>query len=312
MAKLTLHDFKQKNPLIVICGPTASGKTDLSYQFYDYVDSEIISADSRQIYKYMNIGTAKPPVSELNKYKYHLIDFLEPDVNFSAGKFVELSSKIIQEIYSKNKVPLIVGGTGFYISALCEGIMESDESKNTSLFDSIEYSKVKDLSQEELLSSITNIDPKILQKYPDKNPRRLIRALEFYYKTGKKISEAWGEKILKNDFSPIYFGIEHERENLYERINYRCEKMIEMGFVQEVENILNMGFSQNLNSLNTVGYKEMISYVKGKITFENALDEMKKNTRRYAKRQITWFKKNEKIKWVDSDFIVNLKIAKIL
>lgn len=312
MAKLTLQDFKQKNPLIVICGPTASGKTDLSYQIYDYVDSEIISADSRQIYKYMNIGTAKPPISELSKYKYHLIDFLEPDVNFSAGKFVELSSKIIQEIYSKNKVPLIVGGTGFYISALCEGIMESDESTNTSFFDFNKYTKVKDLSPDELFSTISKVNPEILQKYPDKNPRRLIRALEFYYKTGKKISEAWNEKIHKNDFSPIYFGIEHKRENLYDRINKRCDKMIEMGFVQEVEDILTMGFSQNLNSLNTVGYKEMISYLKGKINFENAFDEMKKNTRRYAKRQITWFKKNEKIKWMDSNFIDNLKIENIL
>jgi tRNA dimethylallyltransferase len=312
MAKLILPNFKEKKPLIVICGPTASGKTDLSYLFYESIESELISADSRQIYKFLNIGTAKPPLEELIKYPYHLIDFLDPNEEFSAGSFTQLANEIIRIIYSKNKVPIIVGGTGFYISALCEGLMSSGENEIKEFFNFSEYNKVKKLNRDELFNQISVIDPITAQKYEDKNPHRLIRALEYFYKTGKRISEARSEKAIETEYIPIYFAINYKREELYEKINQRCLNMIESGFIEEVQSILDLGYARELNSLNTVGYKEIIGYLDGHFSLEFAISEMQKNTRRYAKRQLTWFRRNEKINWIDSDILPKLNIIEIL
>jgi tRNA dimethylallyltransferase len=312
MAKLILSNFKTKKPLIVICGPTASGKTELSYLFYSAVKSEFISADSRQIYKYLDIGTAKPIRDELAKYPFHLIDFLEPDQYFSAGSFVQMAKEQIKKIYSINKLPIIVGGTGFYISALCDGLMVTEEDEIVDYFDIQELEQIKNLPRDELYLKLTEIDPNSAQKYTDKNPVRIIRALEYYFKTGERISEARCKKTIESDYKPIYFALDYPREDLYDRINLRCDKMIEDGLINEVEQILNLGFEPNLNSLNTVGYKEIMNYLQGNISLGFAISEMKKNTRRYAKRQLTWFRKNENINWLLPDTFSNFNIYELL
>ncbi|OGU61219.1 MAG: tRNA (adenosine(37)-N6)-dimethylallyltransferase MiaA [Ignavibacteria bacterium GWF2_33_9] len=309
MGKLNLSEFKVKYPLVVICGPTASGKTNFSYRFYDEIDSEIISADSRQIYKYLNIGTAKPSIEELQKYQYHLIDFLELTDEFSAGKFVELAEEKIDVIYSKNKIPLIVGGTGFYISALCEGLMKTESDHI--YYDKVTYEEVRQLDKEEMYLMLNRIDPESAKIYSDKNPRRLIRALEFYYKTGTKISEA-RKKTINTIYTPIYFAIDLPREVLYRNINNRCLQMIGDGLIDEVKSVLEMGYNKNLNSLNTVGYKEIFLYLDNKISLDAAVNEMQKNTRRYAKRQLTWFKRNENIHWIEGNTLDKTNISELL
>lgn len=308
MEFLRLDNFNIKNPLIIICGPTASGKTDLSYQFYSLIDSEIISADSRQIFRHLDIGTAKPEKTELTKYNYHLIDFLDLNQKFSAGDFVNQANNIILDIYKKNKIPLIVGGTGFYISSLCDGIMKDNFENHDNVFDAKSFEKIRNLSREDLYIELEKIDMESATLYRDKNPHRLIRALEFYYKTGEKISEARKYKTAIPNFTPIYFAIDHSREILYNRINYRCEKMIENGLLKEISKILEMGYSRDLHSLNTVGYKEFIKYLNNETTFDYALNEFKKNTRRYAKRQLTWFRKNKEIIWLNPNSDIKFQL----
>lgn len=311
-----MRDIPSNNSLIVVLGPTASGKTDFSLKLYEQIDCEIISADSRQVYKYLDIGTAKPSREILKNYKHHLIDFLNPDQDFSAGQFVNHSREIIQSLYQENKIPLIVGGTGLYIDVLCNGIVElSPEKEDKSIRESLN----KDLDtkgRDYLYNLLVEIDKVSADKYADKNPRRIIRALEFFYQTGIKFSEAHKEFTKERDFTVYYFAIDFKRDALYSRINQRSRQMWNNGIIEETQDILNQGFSPILNSLNTVGYKEVIKYLNKELTNKEALEEMMKNTRRYAKRQLTWFRRNTKIHWIlpeliDKfiiyDFIINQK-----
>lgn len=311
MARIKLSDLITEKPLIVILGPTASGKTELSYFFYEVFDSEFISADSRQIYKLIDIGTAKPSKEELSKYPFHLIDFLNLDESFSTGQFIVQAKNKIDEIYKKNKIPILVGGTGLYISALCEGFINSEnENENSSEIRNelnIVYSKY---GKDFIYNLLMKIDEQSARKYVDKNPRRVIRALEYYLTTGIKLSDAHLNLNSKSEYKSFYFGIEYPREELYKRINLRCEKMWENGIIEETKNILNLGYSTKLNSLNTVGYKEVISFLNNQMTLEDALNEFKKNTRRYAKRQLTWFKKNSQIFWFNPDIFNNFNLLK--
>jgi len=190
--------------------------------------------------------------------------------------------------------------------------MSSGENEIKEFFNFSKYNKVKKLNRDELFNQISVIDPITAQKYEDKNPHRLIRALEYFYKTGERISEARSEKAIETEYIPIYFAINYKREELYEKINQRCLNMIESGFIEEVQSILDLGYARELNSLNTVGYKEIIGYLDGHFSLEFAISEMQKNTRRYAKRQLTWFRRNEKINWIDSDILPKLNIIEIL
>lgn len=316
MGKLTLKDIPIEKPIIVLLGPTASGKTDLSLVVHEQIDCEIISADSRQVYKYLDIGTAKPSKEILKKYTHHLIDFLDPDENFSAGEFVKLSNNIIEKIYEQNKIPLLVGGTGLYIDLLCNGLIQlPSDTQNLEIRDKLNE-ELKHKGKEYLFHLLKSVDPESATKYADMNPRRTIRALEFYFETGIKFSEAQNELTRNSLYKPYYIGINFEREALYNRINQRCDWMWNNGIVQETEKVLQMGYSSYLNSLNTVGYKEVIKFLQKEFTEEKALEEMKKNTRRYAKRQLTWFRRNEKINWIQPqlidkfiiyDFLINQK-----
>lgn len=285
--------------LPVIAGPTAGGKTAVSIELSKLIDVEVISADSRQIFKYLNIGTATPSKDELNAVKTHFINIIRPDEYYSAGLFAKQAEKVVNKIYSRNKIPIIVGGSGLYIKALCEGIFE-ENNLNLDNNDFIEkYKELEQIDINELYNELMKIDKKSAILYQDLNPRRIIRALAYYNLTGIPFSTAHDKFDKKSDFKPIYFGIDFPRDILYERINQRTEIIWKNGLIRETRNVLSRGFSEDLNSLNTVGYKEAIQFLKENISEVTALDMMKQNTRRYAKRQITWFKKVPNIIWLN-------------
>jgi tRNA dimethylallyltransferase len=288
--------------VLAIVGPTASGKTKASIELSKLINIEVISADSRQVFKYLNIGTAKPTSDELNAVKTYFIDYLEPDSYISAGRFAKEAQIIIEQIFKKNKLPVVVGGTGLYIQALCEGIFEDkiDENQRKIISDKLS-SELELRGIDFLYEKLKFVDKVSAEKYSDKNPRRILRALEYYEIKGIPFSEAQKKFMKKSDFNVCYFGIEFPRNELYERINRRTEIMWSMGLVEEVKEILKKGYSANLNSLNTVGYKETIAFLRGEMNEIEAIEKIKQNTRRYAKRQMTWFRKNSKIKWLSGD-----------
>jgi len=284
----------------VIIGPTASGKTNIALELAKIAPIEIVSADSRQIYKYMTIGTAKPTNEELSLVKHHLIDFLFPNVAYSAGKFAEDALIAINDIISRDKIPVIVGGTGFYIKAFFEGLSDEPVSESRDLIRENLNNMLKDKGREHLYNLLKQIDPVSAEKNRDMNPQRIVRAIEFYYSFGIKFSES-PESEKKHDFVPKYFGLFPEREFLYQIINSRVDKMIESGLIDEVQYLLSLGFDFKFNSMNTVGYKEIINFLEGQSTLDRAIELIKQNTRRYAKRQFTWFKKIEGVIDITND-----------
>lgn len=284
--------------LIVILGPTASGKTAVSIELSRLAGCEIISADSRQIYKYLDIGTAKPSQVELNTVPHHFIDIIYPDENYSAGRFGMEAEKTVEEIIQKKKIPLLVGGSGLYIRALCEGFFKEFNTKERYEIRKKLTEGYDEQSKKSLYKLLLGIDPASADLYKDMNPRRVLRALEFFYSTGVPLSKAQKDSADRRDFKAIYFGIEIERDRLYSIIDKRAEAMWKGGLIKETKEILDFGFDPEINSLNTVGYKECIAYLKRKMSASEALEKMKQNTRRYAKRQMTWFRKNKEITWL--------------
>ncbi len=282
-------------PLIVICGPTASGKTELSLEIAEKLQTEIISSDSRQIYKYLNIGTAKPTNEELSQVTHHFIDILEPNENYSSGKFAQDAQIVINRLYLQNKIPVIVGGSGLYIQALCEGFSSNEESKELLLNRNKLNQRIKIEGIESLYIQLMRVDLDAANKYNDKNPRRIIRALEYFLTFNKKFSLSHFE--IDKNYKIYYIQNSIERDILYKRINLRSELMWQNGIVEETENLLKKGYSKELNSLNTIGYKEVIAYLENNLTKFDAIEKTKQFTRNYAKRQLTWFKKNENINY---------------
>ena len=290
---------------IIICGATASGKTEIGLKLSNLFDIEIISADSRQIYKYLNIGTAKPVIEELNFVKHHFINMLNPDENYSAGRFGNDAYNVLLDIHKRGKMPVIVGGSGLYIKSLIEGFFENDNDELDNKIREQLENELKEKGIDVLYDGLKIIDPKLYDLYSDKNPRRIIRALQHYKQYGKRLSEEWKSVQIRKNIDPFYFCIDETREVLYDKINRRVLKMWESGIVEETENILNMGYGSDLNSLNTVGYKEVISFLNEDFSKDKAIEEMQKNTRRYAKRQNTWFRKNPNIKFVKREKILD-------
>lgn len=288
-----------KNSVIVITGPTASGKTSLSLELAISLNTEIISADSRQVYKLMDICTAKPYQNELKLVKHHLIDFLDPKEEYSAGKFADDAKKILKELQESGIVPIVCGGSAFYIKALFDGLFEEKSKSNPEIRTKLN----KDLDENGIIylqEQLKQVDPKSYSILELDNPHRVIRALEYFYSTGEPISEAHTNRNPdKSVFQPIYFAIDYPRDELYDRINTRCVQMWNNGLVNEYKSLINLGYDKNLNSLNTVGYKESRGYLDGNYSEIEALEEFKKNTRRFAKRQLTWFRKNKDINWLE-------------
>ncbi len=283
--------------VIVIAGPTASGKTFLSLLLAAKLNSEIISADSRQIYKFLDIGTAKPAEEQLQKIKHHFIDELFPDEDFNASKFEEKSLTIIENLFSENKIPVVAGGSGLYIKALVDGITDSAETNEEIRIEL--NKKMEKCGKEFIYEELKKVDPESAAKMLPQNWKRVIRALEVFYTTGKPIHHHHNEFKRNSDIEFIQFGLNWPRELLYESIDKRVDEMISQGLVNEVKNVLSMGFEKNVNALNTVGYKEIISYLENEISLERAIELIKRNSRRYAKRQMTWFRADKRINWIE-------------
>ena len=283
--------------VIVIVGPTCSGKTDLAISLGGKIPSEIISADSRQVYKYLTIGTAKPTEKELQKVKHHFVDFLNPDENYNVSKFEKDVLKQIGQIIDNKRTPIIVGGSGLYIRAIVDGIFDVVDTDEKYRMELMNYRKK--FGNEFLYEELKKVDPESAKNLIPQNWKRIIRALEVYKLAGKPIWKLQQEYKRETNLQFFQYGLNWERKILYKNIELRVDKMIKSGLVDEVKNILKLGYSKDINALNTVGYKEIIEYVEGKTTLERAIELIKRNTRRYAKRQLTWFRKDKRIKWFD-------------
>ena len=273
------------NKVIAIVGPTASGKTKMAIEMAQKLDTEIISADSRLVYKGFDIGTAKPTKEEQLLVKHHMIDVVEPEYDFSVADFADGASKVISELHAKNKVPIVVGGTGLYFRILLENYDMPRVEANPQL-----RAELENLSNEELFKKLSNIDKISAEKIHQNNRVRVIRALEVSLTTGKPFSSIKGVKENKYDVEWVFPEIE-SREILYNRINIRVDMMIKDGLVDETKNLL-LKHGRIKNLVNTIGYQEIIEYLDGNISIENAIEQIKQNTRRYAKRQLTWFRRN--------------------
>lgn len=280
---------------IVIVGPTCSGKTDLSLMLAEHFNTEIISADSRQIFKYLNIGTAKPDFALLSKIKHHFIDELLPDEEFNVNNFEKKSLSIIDKLFIFNKLPIIAGGSGLYIKALVDGIFDNVEiEQNIRIQVKDRYNKFGPIY---LYHELKEKDPVSAEKMLPSNWKRVIRALEVFDSTGKPIWYWQQNYKRESNINFIQYGLNWSRSVLYSNIESRVDKMLQAGLLAELENVLGKGFGKNLNALNTVGYKELVDYLENKISLEKAEELIKRNTRRYAKRQMTWFNKDERINW---------------
>lgn len=284
----------------VIGGPTASGKSKLAVELAKKINGEIVSADSMQIYKDMNIGTAKISKAEMQGIKHYMIDFVSPDESYSVSSFKQDAEKAIEEIIQKGKTPIVVGGTGLYIDSLIYGIEFQEEKID------IEYrEKLNKIAETEGLEKLYNeavrIDPDAMQKISKNDKKRIIRVLEIYHKTGKTKTKQEKESR-RNEVKYNYkvFAITMDREKLYKRIEKRVDQMIEEGLIKEVQDIVKK-YDKFPTAMQGLGYKETIEFLKGKITKEEMIEKIKKETRHYAKRQLTWFRKNKETIWLDGE-----------
>ena len=280
---------KTKSKVIAVVGPTASGKTAYSIELAEKIGGEIISADSRLVYKGLDIGTAKPTIEERKGIPHYMIDIVEPEVEYSAGLYVKEARKCIDDILSRGKSPIIAGGTGLYFRILLEQYDLPEVPPNYQLRE-----ELKKLDSTELHSILRDLDSEAADKIYENDKKKLIRYIEIIKSTGKKISESRG--ISEPEFDVEWIGCNFSRDILYERINKRVDMMIENGLIEETKQLLNKHGRIN-NLLYTIGYQEIISYLDGEMTLDEASALLKQNSRRYAKRQLTWFRKNENIKW---------------
>lgn len=289
--------MKNSDKVIVIVGPTCSGKTRLSLILAEKINGEIISADSRQVYKHLSIGTAKPTEEQLNSVKHYFVDELNPDEEFNADIFSRRANEIIRSLLGKKLTPIVVGGSGLYIKALIDGITKTIITDKSLREELLEARKI--YGNEYLYNELKKIDPLSAERMLPQNWKRVIRAIEVLKLTGKPIWQHHLEDKSKPEFNYIQYGLLWDRKKLYQNIEQRVNLMISDGLVDEVKEILRLGYSKEINSLNTVGYKEIIDFIENKITFEQAVYLIKRNTRRYAKRQITWFKSDKRINWIE-------------
>jgi tRNA dimethylallyltransferase len=285
--------LKQKK-LIVLVGPTAIGKTALSIVLAQYFNCEIVSCDSRQFFKEMQIGTAVPTTTELSAVQHHFIQNKSIFDQYTVGDFEKEAIHTLDELYQNNDFAILVGGSGLYVDAVIKGFDEFPEIK-TSVRAAVTFN-YEQFGIGYLQTELQKLDPKYFEVVAKENPQRMMRALEVCIGTGKPYSTFLNQKKNSRNFTPIFIGLEAERSVIYDRINQRVDCMIEEGLLEEVEKLVSF---KNLNALQTVGYRELFRYVEGEISLEFAIDEIKKNTRRFAKRQLTWFKKNENTIWFD-------------
>lgn len=300
------------NKVIVIVGPTAVGKTNLSIELAKRINGEIISADSMQVYKYMDIGTAKPSHEEMQGIKHYMIDVFEPDEECNVAKYKEMAQDCIEEILNKIKVPIIVGGTGLYVNSVVDNIEFSKTITDWGYRARLEE-RAKKEGAEVLYKELQEIDKETAEKIHQNDLRRIIRALEVNYSTGKPISyhnKLSRQNPSKYDFAMI--GLNMGRAELYKRIDKRVDKMIADGLVNEVKDLVERGVSEKHTSMQGLGYKEIVEYINGKTSLDKTIEILKMNSRRYAKRQLTWFRREQKIQWCDMNEDLENIIKKII
>lgn len=276
-------------PMVILTGPTAAGKTSLSIQLAHAINGAVISADSMQVYKKMDIGTAKIMPEEMDGVDHYLVDVLDPAEDFNVVKFQQMAKEALEKIYAKGQIPIIVGGTGFYIQALLYDIQFTDTKR-----DETYRAKLEQLAKEKgnhvLHEMLKAVDQKSAEAIHENNVKRVIRALEFYKETGMPISEHnEQERKRQSPYQSAYFVLTHERPILYDRINRRVDLMMEQGLVEEVRKLKEEGYQRDLVSMQGLGYKEILQYLDGEISLEEAVYILKRDTRRFAKRQLTWF-----------------------
>lgn len=287
------------NKIIVLVGPTAVGKTYVSVQLAKKLNTEIISADSMQIYKEMNVGTAKITEDEKQGITHHMIDIISPNEKFSVSEFKSESEKIIDNILEENKIPIIVGGSGLYVNSLIYDLDFGNAKSDNKIRDY--YTALYNEKGEDFLyEKLKEIDPESSEKIHKNNVKRVIRALEVHEITGKKFSELNTDiRKYSKKYDCILIGLNMDRKILYERINQRVDKMLSEGLIEEVRNLIKEGYDKNLVSMQGIGYKEIVEYLEGNISLEETVIILKRNTRRFAKRQFTWFLRDTNVKWFD-------------
>ncbi|MCR1933112.1 tRNA (adenosine(37)-N6)-dimethylallyltransferase MiaA [Clostridium tepidum] len=289
--------------LLIITGPTAVGKTDISIKLAKKLNGEIISADSMQIYKYMDIGSAKITKEEMNGVPHHLIDVVEPHEEFNVASFKTLAERSIKDIWSRGKLPIITGGTGLYINSLIYNYDFTDADRDENYRNYL-TELANDKGKEYVHSLLKDIDKESYEKLYPNDLKRIIRALEVYKITGKSISEYTKEnekKLYDIPYNINYFVLNMNREILYDRINKRVDIMIDKGLIEEVKKLKSMGYTPDMQSMKGIGYKEILFYLNGDISLNEAIYLIKKGSRNYAKRQLTWFRKDKRAIWVDKD-----------
>lgn len=290
-----------KRPLIILTGPTSVGKTELSISLAKAVNGEIISADSMQVYRKMDIGTAKITPEEMAGVKHHLIDVLDPSEDFNVFLFQELARKAMEEIYDRGHVPILTGGTGFYIQSILYEIDFTTDDGDTTYRQELEL-LAADRGAEFLHDMLKEVDPESAEEIHYNNVKRVIRALEYYHQTGEKISKHNKEQRQKESpYNFAYFVLNDERAKIYDRINRRVDIMVEKGLIEEVSNLVKEGYTKELVSMQGLGYKEIIDYLNGEITLDEAIYIIKRDTRHFAKRQLTWFGRERDVIFVNKN-----------
>lgn len=298
----------RKIPLIILTGPTAVGKTALSIELAKNLNAEIISADSMQIYEYMDIGSAKVTKEEMDGVVHHMIDEVKPDFSFSVSEFQNRANKYIKEISNKGKNVLVTGGTGLYLNSLIYNMDFAKSNSNSKIREELEK-ELEEKGIDYMHEKLKSLDSDAASRIHKNNTKRVIRALEVCL-DGKKMQDFSNDLKYNEDYLPIIIVLNRDREILYDRINKRVDIMMESGLVEEVKNLLNMGYDKNLISMQGIGYKEIVKYLEGEYTLDEAIEIIKRDSRRYAKRQITWFKRYKDSKWFDLEEYNNIEILK--
>ena len=298
-----MSGYKEK--LIVIAGPTASGKTALAVELARRLDTEIISGDSMLVYKGLDIGTAKPGKKEMGGIRHHLIDILDAGAGFNVTDFINLAKPVITLLNQQGRIPILAGGTGLYIKSLVEGYQFNETSGDPEYRESLQR-LAEEKGREYVFDMLRKVNPDAAERLHINNFRRIIRALEVYHLGGEQISEKKASELAYDVFA---IGLGWERSVLYERINRRVEIMIEQGLYNEVEGLLKNGISDSCQSMKGIGYKELLPAVRGEISLDEAADKIKQNTRHFAKRQLTWYRKMPYIRWYDAQAEADEKLA---
>ncbi|MBO3442965.1 tRNA (adenosine(37)-N6)-dimethylallyltransferase MiaA [Clostridium sp. CCUG 7971] len=298
----------KKTPIIILTGPTAVGKTDLSINLSKELDAEIISADSMQIYKYMDIGSAKVTEEEMNGIKHYLIDEVTPDFTFSVSEFQDRANKYIKEINEKGKKVLVTGGTGLYLNSLIYNMDFAKSDADNELREKLRI-ELEENGIDYMHNKLRELDFDSANRIHKNNTKRVIRALEVAL-SGKKMNDFSNDLKFNDRYEPIIIVLNRDRERLYQRINKRVDIMMESGLIEEVKRLISMGYTKDMISMQGIGYKEIIKYLEGEYELDEAIEIIKRDSRRYAKRQLTWFRRYENAKWFDLDSYTDSKVLK--